>query len=89
MRASLKSHESDIAKLELENQQLHSQLEVKENFNRRTSIQITNLEQLAEQSREAVENQITEQGQTLESLKKQIAEYETEIDELTETNEEL
>ena len=30
-----------------------------------------------------------EQGQKLESFKKQIAEYENEIEELTETNEEL
>ena len=75
--------------MELENQQLHSQLEVKESNFRRSSIKIKTLKKLAEQSKHSIESQITEQDQTVESLKKQIAEYENEIEELTETNEEL
>ena len=62
---------------------------MKESHWRRSLIKIKTLEQLTEQSKHFTESQIMEQGQKLESFKKQIAEYENEIEELTETNEEL
>ena len=75
--------------MEIEIQQLHTQLEAKERKFRRTSSAYQDLEQQAQLIRKASEFQMTEQSQSLDGVKQELAEKSQEIEELTQNNAQL